>query len=106
MQTTRGPSRPDHLLTALAPVIWGSTYIVASQVLPPGHPFTAALLRAAPAGLLLLLCVRRWPAAGSWGRLLVLSALNIGASRRCSSSRRTGCPAGSPRSRARYSRCS
>ena len=43
----------DILLTALAPAVWGSTYIVTSQFLSPDRPFTAALLRTLPAGLLL-----------------------------------------------------
>ena len=69
----------DVLLTALAPAIWGSTYIVASEILPPDRPFTAALIRALPAGLLLLLLYTRvLPARRDWVRLLVLSALNIG----------------------------
>lgn len=68
----------DVLLTALAPAIWGSTYIVASEILPPDRPFTAALIRALPAGLLLLLYARVLPARRDWARLLVLSALNIG----------------------------
>ncbi|MDM0022740.1 EamA family transporter [Variovorax saccharolyticus] len=66
------------LLTALAPVIWGSTYIVATELLPPDRPFTAALLRCLPAGLLLTLFVRQLPARRDWGRLALLSALNIG----------------------------
>jgi probable blue pigment (indigoidine) exporter len=69
----------DACLTALAPMIWGSTYIVTTQLLPPDRPFTAALIRVLPSGLLLLLYARRWPARRDWGRLLVLSALNIGA---------------------------
>lgn len=68
----------DVLVTALAPLIWGSTYIVTTELLPPGLPFTAALLRTLPAGLLLTLLVRRLPARSGWGRLVVLSALNIG----------------------------
>ncbi|HWP19035.1 MAG TPA: EamA family transporter [Burkholderiaceae bacterium] len=68
----------DTLLTALAPAIWGSTYIVTTEVLPPARPFTAAALRALPAGLLLLLFTRVWPARQEWPRLLALSALNIG----------------------------
>ena len=65
----------------LGPVIWGSTYIVTTELLPPDRPFTAALLRTLPAGLLLVLWCRRWPAWGDgvgWRRLLVLAALNIG----------------------------
>lgn len=72
------PSWRDALLTALAPMIWGTTYLVTTEVLPPDRPFTAALLRALPAGLLLTLYCRQWPRAGDWGRLLLLSALNIG----------------------------
>lgn len=66
------------LITALAPLIWGSTYIVTSELLPPDRPFTAALLRALPAGLLLVLYSRQLPARPHWGRLLILAALNIG----------------------------
>ncbi|KHT20612.1 EamA family transporter [Pectobacterium brasiliense] len=68
----------DVILTALAPAIWGSTYIVTSEILPPDRPFTAALIRVLPAGLLLLLFTRRFPARRDWWRVLVLSALNIG----------------------------
>lgn len=69
----------DVALTALAPIIWGSTYIVTSELLPPNRPFTAALIRVLPAGLLLVLALRRLPAQQHWLRLLILSALNIGA---------------------------
>jgi len=71
----------DALTTALGPVIWGSTYIVTTELLPPDRPFTAALLRTLPAGLLLVLWCRRWPAWGDWvgwRRLMVLAVLNIG----------------------------
>lgn len=68
----------DILLTALGPTIWGSTYIVTSEILPPGLPFTAALIRVLPAGILLLLFTRCLPARQDWGKLIVLSALNIG----------------------------
>ncbi|MCL6377384.1 EamA family transporter [Pectobacterium brasiliense] len=79
MNTTPSPHYwRDVLLTALAPAIWGSTYIVTSEILPPDRPFTAALIRVLPAGLLLLLFTRRFPALRDWWRVLVLSALNIG----------------------------
>lgn len=81
MQDTRNTSWMDALTTAVGPVIWGSTYIVTTELLPPDRPFTAALLRTLPAGLLLVLWCRRWPAWGDWTgwwRLLVLAALNIG----------------------------
>ncbi|SCK12342.1 EamA family transporter [Vogesella sp. LIG4] len=68
----------DVAVTALAPAIWGSTYIVTTELLPPERPFTAALLRVLPAGLLLLAWTRTRPRPGEWWRLWLLSALNIG----------------------------
>lgn len=68
----------DVLITALAPAIWGSTYIVATNLLPPDRPFTAALLRTLPAGLLLALYSWRLPQRRDWGRVAALAALNIG----------------------------
>ncbi|PWK63713.1 EamA family transporter [Aminobacter sp. AP02] len=67
----------DLLLTAIAPAIWGSTYIVTTQFLPSGYPLTVAMLRALPAGLLLLLLVRQLPQGIWWARVLVLGALNF-----------------------------
>ncbi|WP_371133308.1 EamA family transporter [Pseudomonas sp.] len=79
MKTTQTrPTWLDALSTALAPVIWGSTYIVTTELLPPGLPFTAALLRTLPAGILLVLFSRRRPKRAEWGRLAILAALNIG----------------------------
>ena len=68
----------DLLITALAPLIWGSTYLVTTEFLPPDRPFTAALIRVLPAGLLLLAYTRRAPARGEWARVVVLGVLNIG----------------------------
>ena len=56
----------DLFLTALAPAIWGSTYIVTSQFLPPDRPFIAALLRVLPAGIALLIWSRRFPLRAEW----------------------------------------
>ncbi|WP_078896898.1 EamA family transporter [Streptomyces sp. NRRL S-495] len=67
------------LLTALAPAIWGSTYLVTTELLPPGRPLLAGVLRALPAGLLLIALTRRLPSGSWWWRSLILGALNIGA---------------------------
>ena len=67
----------DLALTALAPAIWGSTYIVTTQLLPPDHPLWVSLMRALPAGLLLLLIVRHLPQGIWWGRVFILGALNF-----------------------------
>ncbi|HEV7309242.1 EamA family transporter [Ensifer sp.] len=67
----------DIALTAIAPVIWGSTYIVTTEFLQGFSPLTVALLRALPAGLILLLIVRRLPKGIWWWRSFVLGGLNI-----------------------------
>ncbi|MBN9046685.1 MAG: EamA family transporter [Rhizobiales bacterium] len=67
----------DLLLTAIAPAIWGSTYIVTTEFLPDFSPLTVALLRALPAGLLLLLIVRQLPSGIWWLRIFTLGALNF-----------------------------
>ena len=71
---TRGS---DLLLTAIAPAVWGSTYIVTTKALPEFSPMTVALLRALPAGLLLLALVRRLPEGIWWPRVFLLGALNF-----------------------------
>lgn len=65
------------LLTALAPAIWGSSYIVTTSLLPGHSPLVVALLRALPAGLLLLVLVRQLPPLNWLPRLMVLGALNF-----------------------------
>ncbi|GAB5510148.1 MAG: EamA family transporter [Hyphomicrobiales bacterium] len=67
----------DALLAAMAPIVWGSTYIVTSQMLPDGYPLTNAVLRALPAGLLLVLITRQFPERSWWLRLTILGALNF-----------------------------
>jgi probable blue pigment (indigoidine) exporter len=66
------------VVTALAPVIWGTTYLVTTEWLPPGRPLLAALIRALPAGLVIVALTRRLPRGIWWGRAVVLGALNIG----------------------------
>ena len=68
----------DAALTALAPAVWGSTYLVTTELLPPGRPLLAATVRALPAGLVLLAVGRRLPQGAWWWRATVLGALNIG----------------------------
>ena len=74
----RSPSVATVALTAVAPVVWGSTYAVTQLWLPPDRPFFAAAARVLPAGLLLLLWVRRLPRGRWWGRSLLLGGLNHG----------------------------
>lgn len=67
----------DLLLTALAPAVWGSTYFVTTEWLPEGHPMTLAMLRALPAGLLLLTIVRQLPQRERLAQIFVLGTLNF-----------------------------
>ena len=64
-------------LTALAPAVWGTTYIVTTHALPTGHPVFAALMRTLPAGTLALALTRRLPSGQWWWKSLVLGALNM-----------------------------
>ncbi|QWK80479.1 EamA family transporter [Ochrobactrum sp. BTU1] len=67
----------DVLITAIAPTVWGSTYIVTTEFLPSGYPVTVAALRALPAGLLLLAIVRQLPTGVWWWRSFILGILNF-----------------------------
>lgn len=67
----------DIMITALAPVIWGSTYLVTTQALPVDYPITLAALRALPAGVLLLALTRCLPPRAWLGRAFVLGGLNF-----------------------------
>jgi probable blue pigment (indigoidine) exporter len=61
-------------LAAITPIIFGTTYLLTTQFLPPGRPLLAALMRSLPTGLVLIigsrLPPRRWLA-----RFLILSVL-------------------------------
>lgn len=66
-------------ITALAPAVWGSTYLITTEFLPPDRPLLASTVRALPAGLILLLITRTLPRGIWWWRAIVLGVLNIGA---------------------------
>ena len=76
-----GPTRTGGLvaLTAIAPVTWGTTYLVTTEFLPPDRPMLSAAIRALPAGLVLLAITRTLPRGQWWWRASVLGMLNIGA---------------------------
>ncbi|MGW6174232.1 EamA family transporter [Arthrobacter sp. NPDC055138] len=65
-------------MTAVAPLIWGTTYAVTTELLPLDKPFLAAAIRALPAGLLLFAATRRLPQGTWWWKAALLGALNIG----------------------------
>ncbi|WP_030922804.1 EamA family transporter [Streptosporangium amethystogenes] len=67
------------LVTAMAPIAWGTTYFVTHQFLPPGYPLYGAVIRALPAGLLLLLIGRKLPRGAWWWKSLLLGTINMSA---------------------------
>lgn len=66
------------LVTAIAPIAWGSTYFVTRHLLPPDAALWGAVIRCLPAGLLVLLITRRLPHGAWWWRSFVLGALTVG----------------------------
>ncbi|WP_353813875.1 DMT family transporter [Agromyces sp. SYSU T00266] len=66
------------LVTAIAPIAWGSTYWVTREFLPSDAPLWGAAFRALPAGLLLLAVRPRRPRGAWWWRAAVLGTLNVG----------------------------
>lgn len=67
------------LLTALTPAVWGTTYVVTTEFLPPDRPLLTSVIRALPAGLLLMAISPHRPHGDWWWRAAVLGLLNIGA---------------------------
>ncbi|WP_245232907.1 EamA family transporter [Paenarthrobacter nicotinovorans] len=68
----------DLFITALAPMVWGSTYLVTTEFLPADRPLLAATVRALPAGIVLMLVTRTLPRGSWWFKAAALGALNIG----------------------------
>src|SRR5689334_5104965 len=66
------------LVTAVAPVAWGTTYYVTHQFLPEGQPLYGGAIRALPAGLALLAVCRERPRGAWWWKSAVLGVLNMG----------------------------
>jgi probable blue pigment (indigoidine) exporter len=75
----RDRSGPWALLAAVAPIAWGTTYFVTRHYLPDEYPVYGALIRALPAGILLLAVGRRMPHGSWWWKSVVLGILNMGA---------------------------
>ncbi|WP_084129581.1 EamA family transporter [Demequina sp. NBRC 110055] len=74
MNTTRTVA-----VTALAPLTWGTTYLVTTEFLPDHRPLLTATIRALPAGLAILAATRVLPRGDWWWKAAVLGTLNIGA---------------------------
>jgi probable blue pigment (indigoidine) exporter len=81
MEIDRSPLARLVLLTLLAPVAWGTTYVIVTETLPPNRPLFVAAMRVVPAGLLLVVvqAVRTgWRPRGSqWWRMGLLALVNF-----------------------------
>ncbi|MEM9135232.1 MAG: DMT family transporter [Actinomycetota bacterium] len=70
------------LVTLLAPISWGTTYVTITEFLPDGRPMLVAVLRVLPAGLFLAVVGwwrSRWrPTVDEWKRLGLLAMCNFG----------------------------
>jgi probable blue pigment (indigoidine) exporter len=66
-------------VTALAPLSWGTTYLVTTEWLPPDRPLFSGAVRALPAGLIAVAFGRAVPRGRWWWRAALLGVLNIGA---------------------------
>ncbi|WP_329125598.1 EamA family transporter [Streptomyces sp. NBC_01465] len=75
----RGSAAVNAALAAIGPLTWGTTYVVTTQLLPPDRPLLLAMLRALPAGLVLVAFTRRLPSGSWWWKSAVLGMLNFGA---------------------------
>ncbi|WP_029010588.1 EamA family transporter [Azospirillum halopraeferens] len=73
-----GSRLPVILATLLAPVLWGTTYVVFTMTLPTGHPLLVGALRALPAGVLLMALGPGLPPRDRIVPLAVLGVANIG----------------------------
>lgn len=67
------------LVTAIAPIAWGSNYYVTRELLPHDAALWGGTIRALPAGLLLLVVCRQRPRGAWWWRSALLGAMNVGA---------------------------
>jgi probable blue pigment (indigoidine) exporter len=75
---SRGGTAALTVVTALAPMVWGTTYFVTTELLPAGHPLFAGLVRALPAGLVAVAVGMALPRGSWWWKSAVLGVLNIG----------------------------
>jgi probable blue pigment (indigoidine) exporter len=82
MKASPATSPVTPLVTVLAPITWGTTYVTITQLLPAGRPLFVAAMRVAPAGLVLVLAgglVSRWrPHGAEWWRMATLALFNFG----------------------------
>ncbi|MET0694924.1 MAG: EamA family transporter [Propionibacteriaceae bacterium] len=72
--TGADPSSRWAYIAVLTPIIFGTTYLLTTQFLPPGRPLLIALMRSLPTGIVLVIG-SRIPPRDWWLRFLLLSVL-------------------------------
>lgn len=65
-------------ITVIAPVAWGTTYVVTQNFLPPDRPLFSAVVRALPIGLVIVAVRGQLPHGSWWWKSLVLGTCNMG----------------------------
>ena len=70
------------VVTLLAPISWGTTYVVITELLPDGRPLLVSAMRVLPAGVVLIsvgALGSRWrPRGADWRRTGLLAVFNFG----------------------------
>ncbi len=77
METTSWSWRTP-AITVVAPVAWGSTYVVTENFLPPDRPLFSAAVRALPIGLVIVAARGQLPRGSWWWKSFVLGTCNMG----------------------------
>ncbi len=75
------PTIRTAVATLIAPILWGTTYVTVTELLPPDRPVFLAAIRVLPAGLVLIVLgylQSRWlPRGRQWRDLIVLATFNF-----------------------------
>ena len=78
----RAPDVRTAMITLLAPISWGTTYVTITELLPQERPFLVASLRVVPAGIVLVsisaLTTHWWPTGKQWTHTALLALFNFG----------------------------
>jgi probable blue pigment (indigoidine) exporter len=69
----------DILVTSVAPLVWGTNFILTTDILPPDRPLLDSVVRSLPIGLLIVLLSRKLPKGDWWWKTAILATLNFGA---------------------------
>ena len=68
----------DILVTSVAPLVWGTNFILTTDILPPDRPLLDSVVRSLPIGLLIVLLSRKLPKGDWWWKTAILATLNFG----------------------------